>query len=122
MVKTKRFGASRKKREKSAPTPIGESIYSLLERMGGRRERGGLAFVWQNWAKVVGQEIAELGTPMGHKGSTLLIAAEDSIRMQELSMLTEEILDKINGQLATIYFNKIKIVLASAESNKKRLK
>lgn len=95
------------------PARVDESIYLLLRKMGGNPERARLGGLWRNWQEVVGEELAWTA-PKGHKGDILLLWAEDSMEMQELSLLSSEILQRVNAWLKTEYFSRIKINLRNS--------
>lgn len=98
----------------SQPVPIGDALFALLEKMGGKKERASLDALWRSWEEVVGEEIARLGTPDGYHDSTLFIAAEDAIDMQELSMQSGIILERINEFLKSEYFSSLKVRLTGS--------
>lgn len=113
MVKKFERSRSRKSRHGS-PTLIGERIYLLLAKMGGNAERGKLASLWRNWAEAVGDDLAWTA-PGGHRGDILLLWAEDSMEMQEISLLSPEILLRVNAWLKSEYFARVKINLRSQQ-------
>lgn len=86
------------------PILIGENVYELLEAMGGSQERSRLAQLWANWPLVLGEELAAIASPLGSRGRTLLIRAEDSMQMQELHFLCGTLLEKVNAFLGSEYF------------------
>lgn len=102
------------KRPDSEPVSVGEFIFTLLETMGGSRERARLNELWTNWAEVLGEDLAALASPMGYHGTVLLIGADDAMAIQELSLQAEEILERVNGFLKKEYFVKIKFQLNGA--------
>lgn len=103
----------RRKSESCAGCPvlIGESIFALLKKMGGCRERAGMEAVWKNWCEITGEEIAQMASPAGYHGTTLIVSAEDAIDMQEISMQSELILERVNNFLKSEYFTKLKVTL-----------
>lgn len=107
----KKLKKNKFRRPDSRPILVGSYIFTLLESMGGSRERSRLDSLWKNWEQVAGEEIASLTTPLGHHGATLLLGAEDAMAIQEGRMMSEEILARVNGFLKTQYFTQLKISL-----------
>lgn len=111
-----------------APQGVAEGLAALLESMGGTRERAGLQRLWDNWETALGDELAALALPLGHKaprragagnaggGAILLLAAEDAMLLQELSLRSCEILERVNGFLGQAYFGEVKVSLALGRS------
>lgn len=122
MVKKKNKRLKTIRRKSSSPMLVGESIFRLLEAMGGNRERSRFADLWENWRDVVGEELAELAGPLGYDGHTLILRAEDGMAIQEARMRGEEFLECANSYLRKTYFDKLKIDLKGAPARKKGLK
>lgn len=102
--KNKRSGEER-------PGLIGDSIFKLLESMGGDPKRCDLVSLWQDWPEVVGENFASQVEIQGHKNGVLMLGVEDSVLMQELSYEIDEVLEKINDYLGEKYFKDIRINL-----------
>lgn len=69
-----------------------------------------LARLWRNWPEVLGQDMAAMIRPLGHRKETMLLGATNSMVMQEFSF-SQSILDKANAFLGTAYFRKVQIEL-----------
>lgn len=82
----------------------------MFARLGGQ-DQPMLVQLWKNWPEVMGEFLSSLGQPRGHKQGTLIVGAADSIAMQELSMLSEELLERANAFLQTEYFTRLSVVL-----------
>lgn len=121
MVKKKNKRLKAIRRKSSSPILVGESIFSLLEAMGGSRERSNFAELWENWRDAAGEELAELAAPLGYDGHTLILCSEDGMAIQEARMRGEEFLECANTYLRTEYFEKLKIVLKGAPARRKGL-
>jgi hypothetical protein len=69
---------------------------------------GGYALVklWRSWDELMG-EMASMARPLGHRGSKLILAAEDPMIMQEAQFLAPMILEKINVFLNEEVFDKV---------------
>lgn len=89
----------RKKRPVRASSP--EQVRSCLEQFLASLDPEGLQTklwqLWQHWEMVLGPELAEIALPLGHHKDVLLIAACDTMVMQELQMQTDEILERVNA-------------------------
>jgi hypothetical protein len=89
---------------------LGEAAGVFLDSRGGRRRRH-LAALWQNWHAVLGGSLAELAFPLGHKDDILLVGAEDSMAMQELSLQSPEILERVNAFMDEGFFRRMQVSL-----------
>lgn len=96
-------------REKRARS-TGEALSALFERVGGR-ERGRLNRLWMDWETVMGGVIASLSHPLGHDDGALLVGADDAMALQELSLLSPEILDRANEHMGGPFFVKVAVRL-----------
>ncbi len=69
---------------------------------------GGMALVqlWRAWDDLMG-EMAPLARPLGHRGTKLILAAEDPMIMQEAQFLAPMILEKINTFFGQEFFDKV---------------
>lgn len=114
MVKQANFKKIRKRRH-AQPALISENIFTLLESMGGQRERGLLDGLWQNWNNVLGAELAGIAAPLGHKKDTLLLGAQDAMDIQELYLRSAEVLERVNNFLKFNYFSRLKVTLAPGD-------
>ncbi|WP_027721100.1 DUF721 domain-containing protein [Maridesulfovibrio zosterae] len=62
--------------------------------------------LWKAWPDLMG-ELAEFAKPLGHRKTTLILAAEDSVAAQELSYFAPEILERINSFFGKEVFDKV---------------
>lgn len=127
-VRPRRPRAWRGRRPEAAPAPVplGEALLALLKSMGGTPERAGLQRLWDNWETVLGEELAGLAQPLGHRAATgkaqdagraiLLLGAPDAMLLQELRFRGEEILERVNGFLGRAYFCEVKVSLPLGRS------
>ncbi len=69
---------------------------------------GGMMLVqlWRVWGDLMG-EMAPLARPLGHRGSKLILAAEDPMIMQEAQFLAPMIMEKINTYFDKEVFDKV---------------
>lgn len=89
---------------------MGEALASLFSEGTHSRQRS-IAALWKNWQSVLGEDLAPLALPMGHKEQQIIIGAEDNMAMQELMLQTPEILERINAFIGEEAFAKVKVVL-----------
>lgn len=103
MAKVKRAD----KRRFSQPERIADGIMAMLERLGGQRNL--LDCLWRDWSQTLGDELADIVSPMGHSGATLLVGVDDAMLLQEMQMRSDEILERVNLYLKKDFFEKVKI-------------
>lgn len=101
--------AGRERRLRSCP----EALAALFERLGGA-EQARLVMLWKNWDDVMGP-LAELGCPLGHKDDALLVGADDAMAMQELSLLSIELLERANAFMGNDFFQQLKVHLRQGQ-------
>lgn len=83
---------------RSKPTTIGEALKEYLARSG----MGGLQAVSRlisGWPKLVGPGIAAHSRPQDIKGGRLSLIVDSSAWMNQLSLLSTDIIDKVNKGL-----------------------
>ena len=90
-------------RDNSKETPVRSLADALLRGMGGS-DRALLVRLWQHWDMVLGPELAALALPLGHRDGLLLLGAEDSMTLQEVSLLAPEILERVNAFMDSPFF------------------
>lgn len=101
----------RKRLKISRPATADSVLAAVLEALGGGPERARLCRLWQNWSMVMGPELAPLALPLGHHKDLLLIGAEDAMLMQELHLLSGEILERVNAFMECSFFSAVKVSL-----------
>jgi len=84
---------------------VGSALPDFLGRLD---TTGSMALVrlWREWDRLMG-EMAPLARPLGHRGSRLVLAAEDPMVMQEAQFLGPLLLGRINGFLGEEVFDKV---------------
>ena len=109
------MAAFRKRQKDAQPVPAMEVMTSVLAGLGvapGQGEaRARLLQLWLNWPMVMGPDLAPLARPMGHHRDLLLIGAEDAMLAQELHLMADEILERVNAFMEQPFFNAIKVSL-----------
>ncbi len=86
------------RRAGSWPTRVGDSLGDMLSAMDDKG-RLGLVLLWRAWPEILGKEIAAMAHPLAVRGSTLVLASEDPVAVQELSYFAPQILERVNGFL-----------------------
>lgn len=92
----------------STPRQIGDEVFILLKAMGGSPERARLASLWRDWDKVMGAEFAST-IPLGHHERILFLGVEDAMEIQELSLQSALILERVNAYMEKEYFSRLRI-------------
>ena len=105
----------RKRQKDAQPVPAVEVMASVLAGLGATpglgEGRARLQQLWINWGMVMGPDLAPLARPMGHHRDLLLIGAEDAMLAQELHLMADEILERVNAFMEQPFFNAIKVSL-----------
>lgn len=97
------------KREKRARLTA-DTLSALFARLGGEK-RARLNRLWTDWEPVMGAGIASLSHPLGHNEDVLLVGADDAMAMQELSLLSQEILERANEHMGESFFTRVSVRL-----------
>lgn len=84
-----------------------------LSLLVGRPEQFRLVQLWRNWSIVMGEEISSLCLPLGHRARRLDVGTEDSMAMQELLYLKEEIRLRANSFMEEDFFAEVKLELVA---------
>lgn len=90
---------------------INSAIVSFLGQRDDVPQGFQLVRLWRNWDQVVGAEVADLCKPLGHNKRRLHVGVEDSAGMQEASLYSSIILDKVNAFLENKIFDKLQVEL-----------
>ena len=72
--------------------------------------------LWRHWDMVMGEELAPLARPLGHRNDTLIVGADDHLAQQELSFQTGDILERVNAFLDEPRFARVQITLIQGRS------
>lgn len=89
---------------------ISEALETFLGKSGGK-EQTILTRLWEHWDMVMGEELAGLAMPLGHKRDVLVLAAEDSMAAQDLAMQADEVLERVNAFMNGSVFSRIQVEL-----------
>ncbi len=82
----------------------------VLEKKGRTEEQKKIYELYKHWEMVL-SELATLALPLGHKGRTLLLGAEDNYALSDLIYEENEILTLVNAFMGEEYFEKIEMHL-----------
>jgi predicted nucleic acid-binding Zn ribbon protein len=86
----------RKRRDRA--TPLGEALKSYVKKSGIKR-RLDQASVIPEWPELVGPKIAEVATPLAvTREGVLFVSVRSAAWMQELQLLSPEILRKLGSR------------------------
>lgn len=109
------MAAFRKRRKNSCPVTATEVLASVLAGLGAApgqgEERARLRQLWLNWNMVMGPDLAPLARPLGHRRDLLLIGAEDAMLAQELHLMADEMLERVNAFMEQPFFSAVKVSL-----------
>lgn len=83
---------------RGAPAKVGEALGDMLAGMDDKG-RLGLVRLWRAWPEVLGREISRMAHPLAVRGTTLILAGEDPVVVQELSYFAPQILERVNAFL-----------------------
>ena len=86
-----------------------EAVERLLRRYPHKAR---LARLWQHWSMVMGSELAPLAWPLGERKGVLLVGGEDAMAMQELVMMRDEILERVNAFMDERFFSEVHVSLS----------
>ena len=105
----------RKRQKDAQPVPVMEVMTTVMAGLGVAPGQGAararLQQLWLNWDMVMGPDLAPLARPMGHHRDLLLIGAEDAMLAQELHLMADEILERVNAFMEQPFFSAIKVSL-----------
>jgi hypothetical protein len=87
---------------------IADALAVFLEKRNAP-EQFRILRLWEHWSMVMGPALAPLAAPLGHRGKTLLLGAEDPMAAQELFMQREEILERVNAFMDCPCFTGVQI-------------
>ena len=98
-------------RKYGMPEALRPTLEAFLRR-AGKPEQLLLTRLWQHWDLVMGAELSGLAWPLGERNRILLVGGEDAMAMQELSLLSHEILERANAFMEKDYFTGVKVSLS----------
>ena len=96
-----------------------DALDAFLEKHGGR-DRAHISRLWEHWEMVLGQELASLASPLGHRKDTLIVAAEDSMAAQDIAMQAQDVLERVNAFMNSAFFSRLQVELVMGRSDLSR--
>jgi predicted nucleic acid-binding Zn ribbon protein len=98
----------------SRPTPVGDSVETLLRRRGwGERLRAATA--WNRWADMVGEDLAQHCEPVRLAGGTLVVRAESQIWATQLRYLLPQLRARVEEVLGEGSVRDVRLVVGPLE-------
>ncbi len=91
--------------------PINRILSSYLDRFDPEGKNYLFVQICQHWSQVVGSELAALARPLGRKKNTLILGAEDSLVIQEITLQQSEILNRISLFCGVDLFDRLRVEL-----------
>lgn len=77
---------------------VADAFQNMVERKGDPSIEKRLQ-LWSQWDTIMGSPVIDLGFPIETKGKSIIMGAENALAMQELSMLSPTILNRVNSFL-----------------------
>jgi predicted nucleic acid-binding Zn ribbon protein len=99
----------------SPPTPVGESLATLI-RVGGWEERLRGASAWTHWEDIVGADMARRCEPVRLAGGTLVVRAESAVWATQLRYLIPQLQANAVEVLGEGTVREVKIVVGVLEA------
>ncbi len=106
----------RKKRAYLEPTQIFKIQERVLKSKGYDETRKQVSLLYEHWEMVFGEDLAKLALPIGYRNKILLIAAEDSMALNELNYYQEEILERIHAFMDNKFFERVEFHLLQGKT------
>jgi predicted nucleic acid-binding Zn ribbon protein len=78
--------------------------------------RTGLAAAQAAWATTVGEQLAAVATPVSERAGTLTIECVDSVWVQELDLMQEQLLGRLRDELGELAPSALKFRLSKDRS------
>ena len=108
------MGAQRQQRA-TRMKALDKGMPGLLRKLGAGAGFS-LVRLWRAWPQVVGEHIAEVARPLGHRKTTLIIGADDSMVAQELTYYAPQIIEDVNAFLDKETFDKVQVELVMGKA------
>ncbi len=109
--RSKTYLKEKARRCASDPTAFSSIVEKVFDEKGNSDVRVKLFHLYEHWDMVLGEDLYTLALPIGHRGKILLVAAEDSIALNELTYMIDEILERVHAFFGEEYFEKVELHL-----------
>jgi predicted nucleic acid-binding Zn ribbon protein len=96
-----------------SPRPLSSALGGL---MGQLAPRSTLAEVQRAWPAVVGAAVAKEAAPTAERGGTLTITCRSSVWAQELDLMAQELVGRLNAQLGEGRITALRCVASPSRS------
>ncbi|AGC49741.1 DUF721 domain-containing protein [Lawsonia intracellularis] len=90
---------------------IKEQIETFLLDLSSGSEEKLLVELWRNWSMVMGPYLEGIAYPLGRREKTLIVGGEDTMALQELAYMKEELLERVNAFMDRTFFDKVDLQL-----------
>lgn len=90
---------------------IKEQIETVLLNLNSGSEEKLLVELWRNWRMVMGPYLEGIAYPLGRREKTLIVGGEDTMALQELAFMKEELLERVNAFMDRTFFDKVDLQL-----------
>ncbi|WP_051617041.1 DUF721 domain-containing protein [Desulfonatronovibrio hydrogenovorans] len=88
-----------------------KALGTWLDRLDPDGSRYLFTGICRSWEKIVGPEAASLVKPIGRKDRTLILGAQDSIVIQEITFQSDHIVQLVNSFCGSDFFDKVRVEL-----------
>jgi predicted nucleic acid-binding Zn ribbon protein len=96
-----------------APRQAADAIRAARDRAAPRT---GLAAVQSAWEAAVGEQLAAAATPVSERSGTVTIECSDSVWVQELDLMQDQVLERLREELGGQAPKALKFRLSSERS------
>jgi len=90
---------------------LDELIPAWLQSKGLSPKNAQIIQLWRNWPMVMGRFLSPVAKPLGCRGKTLIVGAEDNLILQDLNMCSKEILERTNAFMGEDCFERVEFRL-----------
>lgn len=90
-----------------SPRPLSGSLETLAKQLAPDTV---LAEVQRAWPDAVGAAIAQHARPVGERAGVLTVSCESSVWAQELDLMSQSILERVNGVLRSGQITRLRCV------------
>ncbi len=95
-----------------SPRPLAGSLSALADRLAPDTLLGEAQSAWR---AAVGPSISERAWPVSERAGTLTVSCESSVWAQELDLMSEAMLERLNGRLARGRITKLRCVATPSD-------